>query len=84
MANVMCLHLSMQDEDILEHTNVKCYLCTFLVDLEIIMYRIHTPHDIIEHSHAKILVCGLGWHKLTLIMKLLVMTHYYNLGYASK
>ena len=28
MASVMCLDLSMQEEDILEHTDVKCRLCT--------------------------------------------------------
>ena len=28
MASVMCLHLSMHEEDILEHTNGKCHLCT--------------------------------------------------------
>jgi hypothetical protein len=25
---VMCLYFSMQEEDTLEHTNAKCYLCT--------------------------------------------------------
>ena len=33
MASVMCLHFSMQEEDILEHTNAKCHLCTLLVNL---------------------------------------------------
>jgi hypothetical protein len=28
MASVMCLHLSMQEEDILEHTNAKCHVYT--------------------------------------------------------
>ena len=28
MARVMCLHFSMQEVDVLEHTNGKCYLCT--------------------------------------------------------
>ena len=28
MASVMCLHFSMQEEDILEHSNDKCHLCT--------------------------------------------------------
>ena len=32
MANVMCLHLSMQD-DILEDTDAKCHLYTLLVNL---------------------------------------------------
>ena len=27
-ASVMCLHSSMQEEDIFEHTNDKCHLCT--------------------------------------------------------
>ena len=28
MASVMCLHFSMQEEDILEHTNAKDQLCS--------------------------------------------------------
>jgi hypothetical protein len=28
MASFMCSPLSMQEEDILEHTNAKCHLCT--------------------------------------------------------
>ena len=28
MASAMCLHFNMQEEDILEHTNGKCHLCT--------------------------------------------------------
>jgi hypothetical protein len=34
MASVMCLHFSMQEEDILEHTNAKCHCVHFsqLVD----------------------------------------------------
>ena len=31
--SVMYLHSSMQEEDILEHSNGKCRLCTFLVNL---------------------------------------------------
>ena len=27
MASVMCLPLSKQEEDVLDHTNVKCHLC---------------------------------------------------------
>ena len=27
MASIMCLHSSMQEEDILEHSNIKCHLC---------------------------------------------------------
>ena len=30
MASVMCLHFSMQEEDILEHINAKCHLSTLL------------------------------------------------------
>ena len=32
MANVMCLHLSMQD-DILEDIDAKCHLYTLLINL---------------------------------------------------
>jgi hypothetical protein len=31
--NGKCLHLSMQEEDILEHIDVKFHLCTLLVNL---------------------------------------------------
>ena len=33
MESVMCLHFNMQQEDVLEHANVKCCLCTLLVNL---------------------------------------------------
>ena len=29
MTNVTCLHFSMKEEDILEHTNDKCHMFTF-------------------------------------------------------
>ena len=29
VANVMCLHFHMQEEDTLKHTNAKCHSCTF-------------------------------------------------------
>ena len=32
MASGMHLHFSMQEEDILEHTNAKCHLCIHLVN----------------------------------------------------
>ena len=28
MASVMCLYCNIQEEDIVEHTNAKCHLCT--------------------------------------------------------
>ena len=28
-ASVMCLHSSVQEEDILEHADGKCHVCTF-------------------------------------------------------
>ena len=28
IASVMCFHCRMQEEDIFEHTNAKCHLCT--------------------------------------------------------
>ena len=33
MASVMGLHFSMQEEDVLEHIDVKSHLCAFLVNL---------------------------------------------------
>ena len=29
MTSIVCLHFSMQEEDILEHTKAKFHLCTF-------------------------------------------------------
>ena len=29
MASVMCSHFDILEEDILEHINAKCHLCTF-------------------------------------------------------
>ena len=55
----MCLYVSMQEEDSLEHTNGKCHLCTILVNLSTIVEYRHPPQNIIEHTHAKILVSAL-------------------------
>ena len=33
MTHVMCLHKSMQEEDIIDRTNAKCHLSVFLVSL---------------------------------------------------
>ena len=45
----MCLHCSMEEDGILEHTYVKRHLCT----LDVVQCR-HTPHNTIKHTHAKI------------------------------
>jgi hypothetical protein len=37
MGCAMGLHFGMQEEDIFEHIDVKCHLCTLLVNLQIIM-----------------------------------------------
>ena len=41
MINVMFLRFRMQEEDVFQHTNVKCHLCTLLP----------TP-TIVEHAHT--------------------------------
>ena len=33
MLGVMCLHFSMQEEDIIEHTNAKCHEITLMIKL---------------------------------------------------
>jgi hypothetical protein len=59
MASVMCLHFSMQEEDILEHTKSKCdfYIlkstCRPLRNISIHL------QNIITRTCAKILVCAL-------------------------
>ena len=59
MASVMRLHFSMQKEDILEHINGKCPLCTLWSacrpSYNIGMHLINT----IEHTHAELLVSSL-------------------------
>ena len=42
---IMCLHSSMQEKNIIEHTNVNSL---------IIMYQRHMPHNISEPINAKI------------------------------
>ena len=37
MASVMCVQFSTQEEDVLEHIDTKCHLCTFLVNLQTIV-----------------------------------------------
>ena len=37
MVSVMYLHCSMQEENILEHTNIKFHLCTFMKNARNIM-----------------------------------------------
>ena len=51
MIGVMFLHLSVQEDDIVEHTNAKCHLSRLI--------HMHTPHNIIEHACAKIPVSTL-------------------------
>jgi L-lactate utilization protein LutB len=52
----MYLHSSMQDEDVLEHTYIKCHLCTLYAACRpSCNIGIHL-NNIIEHTHAKILV----------------------------
>ena len=67
----------MQEEDILEHTNAKCQLCTFLVNLKIIVLHKHTPRDIVEHTHTKILVsaleCQVSRGDTTIMVKFLII-----------
>jgi hypothetical protein len=46
----------MQEEDILEHTDAKCQLCTLVVNLKINVLHKHTPRDIVEHTRTEILV----------------------------
>ena len=59
MASVMCLSFSMQEDNILEHTDDKRHLCTLSsacrwlcnIGIHLIM--------LIEHTHAKMLVSAL-------------------------
>jgi hypothetical protein len=50
----MCVHFSMQEEDIIEHTNGKCHVFTLMINELTIMYPKHRPHNIIAHTNAKI------------------------------
>ena len=75
MASVMCLHFNMQEEDILEHTNGKCHLCTLQstyrplwnIDIHLItLLSILMSRYQEAHSNAK---C----HETALIVKLLII-----------
>ena len=59
MANGTCLQFSMQEEDILEHTNVECHLCTLQGTRRPLCIVQATLHNTIEHVRAKTLVSTL-------------------------
>ena len=63
---VMYLHFSMQEEDIIEHTNGKCHVFTLMINELTITYPKHRPHNIITHTNAKIVGSAL----LPSVMKL--------------
>ena len=44
MATIMCLYFAMQEEDILEHINAKCHLCTCAL--------LHSPVENTPLSHV--------------------------------
>ena len=50
MANVMCSHFSMQEEDPPNHFVHFKSTCNIIVQLK------HTPHNNIAHTQAKILI----------------------------
>ena len=58
MACVMCLHFGKQKENILEHINPKCHLCTLSQLVDHFVTR-HTPRYTSKHTHAKIIVSTL-------------------------
>ena len=59
MASTMYLHFSMHEEDILEHINGKCHLCTILSTCRPLCKYRHTPHNIIKHTHPIFLINAL-------------------------
>ena len=59
MASVMGLHFSMQEEDVLEHIDVKSHLCAFLVNLQTHVWQMHTPRNTSKHAHVKVLASTL-------------------------
>ena len=74
MTCVMCLHLSVQEEEVLEHTNAKCQLCTPLstgrpmcdISIHLItLLNILMPRYQDVHLNA-------NYHEVALMMKLLV------------
>ena len=47
-------HFSLQKEDAIKHTNVKCHVFTLIVNLLTKVHHIgNKPHNITEHTHAK-------------------------------
>ena len=55
MSNVMCLHASTQEEDILEQL-MPSVICGHCSQLEGHCVTHATPHSTVGHTHAKILV----------------------------
>ena len=53
------LHFNMQEKHIIEHTNTKCRVLPFVINLLIILYPRHKPHITIEHTDVKILISTL-------------------------
>ena len=59
MASVMCLQFCMQEEDILEHSNGKWHLSVDFSQLVDHCVTWHASHNIIQHTHVKIVVMTL-------------------------
>ena len=55
MASVMCLHSSMQEDGLPDHTNVTCHMCTHQSTCRSLCnIGRRAPHKNIKHTHAKI------------------------------
>jgi hypothetical protein len=70
----MCLQLSVQEEEVLEHTNAKCRLCTPLSTGRLMCHMsIHliTLLNILMPRYQDVHL-NANYHEVTLMMKLLI------------
>jgi hypothetical protein len=75
MTSVMCLHSSLHEESILEHTNAKCHLCMFSSSCKLLCNI--GIHLILKYSCQDISKARFNtkWHEaIALTVKLLIIS----------
>ena len=75
MASLMRLHFNVPEENIFEHTNGKCYLCTLQSTCRLLCNTCMYLIFIIKHNHAKISINALVEHQISwamIMLKLLI------------
>ena len=67
MTSVVCLHFSMKEDDVLEHTNIKCHLCTLSQHVGHYVLHAYTSQQYWSYSCQYISKSGtpsvMRWHR---------------------